>query len=165
MKHKYLVIFPALALLLFPMTANANSSWAWLTETTPLTVLPYAIVGTLVIEILAVIFFIRPRKRLKAAAIITLANLFSFLAGYLLGAIALEGVGYTMMDVIMHTPHYIVSILYLLLTLLVEFPVVFCSLRRDTDKKALFVLFVVVSNIVTSILVSVCEGIFAPGAW
>lgn len=164
MKTRYLVILPALAALLYPLTVYANSSWVWLTQTTPLTVLPFAIIGTLAIEILSVIFVIKPAKRLKAAIIITLANVFSFAAGYFLGAIDLE-VGYTIMDVIMHTPHYIISIIYLLLTLIIEMPVVGCSLWRDTTNKNLFIALIVASNIVTSILVSVCEGIFAPGSY
>lgn len=164
MKRRCLIFLTAAAILLFPLTAYANSSWGWLTETTPLTILPFAIAGTLIIEISSIIKFGRVQKRLKAAIVIIAANLFSFLTAYFLQTIDTQ-TGYSVMDMIIHTPLYIVSVLYLVLTLVAELPVVYHLLRRDTDNETRLVVTIIISNVLTTVLVFACEKLFAPGAW
>lgn len=68
-------------LILFPSTAYANSSWHWVT-TSPLTVLPCAVIFTLLIETIAVVKFGKVDNRNKAFVIVSLANLLSFLVPY-----------------------------------------------------------------------------------
>ncbi len=51
-------------LILFPSTAYANSSWHWVT-TSPLTVLPCAVIFTLLIETIAVVKFGKVDNRNK----------------------------------------------------------------------------------------------------
>jgi hypothetical protein len=56
MKNKkyYVLLFIAIFIILFPTAAYANSSWHWLTTTTPFDILPYVVVLTLAIEYVAI---------------------------------------------------------------------------------------------------------------
>lgn len=164
MKNRHILILSILMVLLYPSTALANSSWHWLTETTPLTILPFAVVGTLIIEISAVIIFGRVKNRARAAIAVTLANLVSYLAAYFLQTIDTE-TGYSFMDMVMHQPIYIISVFYLLLTIIIELPAVYFLLQRGAEDKRRLLLSIVISNTLTTALVAVCEGIFAPGSW
>ena len=55
-KYKLFSMFviSSLCALSFPMLASANSSWVWISETRPYDILPFVVIGTLLIETVAV---------------------------------------------------------------------------------------------------------------
>ena len=82
-KHGVSLIF---ALIFIPgmiTVAYANSSWHWVTKN-PLTILPWAICITLMVETIT-LCTVNPIKRpLKVSIFVVVANLSSFLLPYLL---------------------------------------------------------------------------------
>jgi hypothetical protein len=74
-----LISIISICLLCLPITAYANSSWHWLT-TSPITILPFAVISTLLVETILIVKFGKVKKQIKAFGIVTLANLISFLA-------------------------------------------------------------------------------------
>ena len=51
------VIIGLFSIQLFDLTAFANSSWVWISETRPYDVLPWVAIGTLIIETISLIVF------------------------------------------------------------------------------------------------------------
>lgn len=168
MKNKLLHIFTISILIisLFPTIAFANSSWNWFTDN-PLTVLPYAIVLTLLVENIAIIKFGKVTKAKKAFLIIILANLFSFLIPYiaLAGQLVPFNDGFSIMESVKSGPYYIVLPGYLFLTILIELPIVYSLLKENTLNRKSLMLSIVISNIITTLSVAVIERIMCVGQW
>lgn len=62
-------------------------------------------------------------------------------------------------------PNYIIRFAYLILTLCIEVPLVYFSLRnRSNDKKRLLIVIITV-NVITTILVGVLERLLCQGQW
>ena len=55
-------IISLFSLPLFNLTAFANSSWVWISETRPYDVLPWVAIGTLIIETISLIVFAKIKK-------------------------------------------------------------------------------------------------------
>ncbi|SHE77534.1 hypothetical protein SAMN02745784_01793 [Tissierella praeacuta DSM 18095] len=164
-RFKFIILF-SIALILFPSLVYANSSWHWLT-TSPLTVLPFAIIFTLLIETIMVIKVGKVRNYKKTFIIVSLANLISFLVPYINRAymfIPISG-DYALLDAFHAGPFYIVLVGYLLLTVLVEFPVVYLLLRKDCENEKDLNKAILYSNIITTVLVGICERIICIGKW
>lgn len=154
-------LIAAITILTFPLTAYANSSWTWLTQTTPLTVLPFAIILTLAVEIFAVIRFGHVQKHLMAAGIVVLANLASFILPLLFNWLVLYPMGpegQTALNVFLdEVPFFIVGLGYLLLTLIVELPIVYCTLKNKTTQPSRLLLSILISNVITTTIIAVAE--------
>lgn len=170
MKYKVLSIGIISGCILFFMnaTAYANSSWHWLT-TSPMTILPFAIVFTLFIETITIARFNNISNTNKVFVIVSLANLLSFLAPYLIRAyrfIPTSG-GYSISAAFNKGPYYIVLSGYLLLTLIVELPVVYSYLRKEVAKtnKRNLIQTIIVSNVITTLSVAICERLICIGQW
>jgi len=152
--------------LILTSQAQANSSWQWLT-TSPLPIFPLAIIGTLVVEIVAVKKIAAIGKIRKTILTITLANLLSFLAPYLFRAyqmIPTQG-AFSVAASFERGPFFIVAAGYLILTLLVEVPVVYFLLAKDTAFKKKLALAIVGTNVMTTALVAVIERLICVGQW
>jgi len=149
-----------------PVISNANSSWHWVTSS-PVNVLPFAIIFTLAIETAAVVLIGRIPDLKKSLIVISLANLFSFLAPALFRAIRFYPVSGSLSlgAAFNKGPYYIVLTGYLVLTLIVELPIVYWLLRKDTRKKLNLIIAILVSNIITTLLVAVCERLICVGSW
>lgn len=168
MKYKILKVFVLLIVILlsFSSYAVANSSWHWVTVS-PARILPFAIILTLLIETVSVIKWGKVSKMKKVFLIVCFANLLSFLTPYLIRAyrfIPTSG-GFFVSDAFQKGPYYMVLSGYLLLTTLVELPVMYFLLQKDTVNKRNLAISVLFSNIVTTILVAVCERIICIGRW
>lgn len=142
-------------ILVWPLTAYANSSWSWVADRTPLSLFPFAIVFTLLIEILAVIQFGKVEKRVKAAIVVILANLMSFLVPQLFEIWELPEP--TIIEAVNAGLYYFVTLGYLFITLLFELPVVFLSLQRNTRFKKRLLLSIIISNTITTAAVVISE--------
>ncbi|HQE65619.1 MAG TPA: hypothetical protein PLE05_02180 [Bacillota bacterium] len=130
-------------------------------------VLPFAAAFTILIETTSVIKLGRVTDFKKAFYIICLANLMSFIAPYLERAyrfIPTSG-GYSIFAAFNKGPYYIVLAGYLILTIAVELPIVYFLLRKDSVNRKTLLVSILLSNIVTTLLVAVCERIICVGQW
>ena len=168
MKKKaiYLALFISTFLILYPSAVYANSSWHWLTVS-PMLLLPFAILFTLLIETVAVVRFGKVANPKKVILIVSLGNLLSFVAPYLERAyrfIPTSG-GFSLLAAFNKGPYYMILFGYLVLTLLVELPVVYLLLRKDTSRQKDLIKAILLSNIATTLLVAVLERIICVGNW
>lgn len=166
MKRRMAALCIAILVSLLPVTASANSSWMWLSEARPYDVLPFVAVLTIAIEAAAIWYVLGKQHLLKTAIVVVIANLLSFAAPY-----------WFIYDETLHMPlkpfpelmeyghYYTVGAIFLLMTLLVELPVVFFTLRKHAGRKGRFFLSVVGANVVTTLITAAAERIFCYGQW
>ena len=153
---------------LFPAaTAWANSSWRWAAETRPYDVLPYVVVLTLAIETAALVLLAKIPRIGKLFCVVALANLLSFLAPYAAEYLIFrsDGIYPSFAYYAEHMPVYTVGIVYAIVTLAVELPIVYAALKRDTDNKPRLAWVIIGANLVTTALSFLIEHMFCPGRW
>lgn len=152
--------------ILLQTTVYANSSWHWLTMS-PFAIFPVAVILTLAVETYILCRWNKITNSKKAFVAVAFANLLSFAAPYLERAyrfIPTSG-GFSIMAAFNKGPYYMVLTGYLLLTLLVEVPVVFLLLKNNTDKKGRLLVSILAANVLTTALVAVLERILCMGQW
>ncbi|UCZ53523.1 hypothetical protein LGQ02_01605 [Bacillus shivajii] len=175
MKQNSIVIFIIPLILfsiIFPGIAFANSSWQWLTDS-PMTLLPYAILFTLAVEILAILVFGQLVKNLslkiKAMILIIVANLASFLLPYLFRALEVQAVAGSWENAWFAAfeagPFYIVLTGYLFMTLLVEVPIIYFFLKKHTTNNRILFIVIVSANILTTAAIAAIERMMFYGHW
>ena len=169
MKKYKLFSMPVISVLgisIFSMLASANSSWVWISETRPYDILPFVIIGTLLIETVAVNLVCKVGNWYKTFFAVLVGNIISFIAPYIGYSNSLYGqMGYTLSQIIDRGPYYTVGAAFLLLTLIVELPIVYFLLKKDADNKKKLALCIVLANIVTTVLVAVVERTLCYGRW
>ena len=168
MKYKIILIAICINifLILFPSSVYANSSWHWVTVS-PMVILPFAVIFTLFIETASVVKFGKVPNSKKVFLIVSLANLLSFIAPYLIRAyrfIPTSG-GFSIMAAFNKGPYYMILSGYLILTIIVELPVVYRMLKKETSSKKSLITAILLSNIVTTLLVAVLERVICVGRW
>ena len=169
MKKYKLFSMPVISVLgvsVFPMLASANSSWVWISETRPYDILPFVIIGTLLIETVAVNLVSKVGNWYKTFFAIFIGNIISFVVPYIgySNSIYAEA-GYTLSQIIDRGPYYTVGTAFLLLTLIIELPVVYFMLKKDADSKKKLALCIVLANVVTTVLVAIVERTLCYGRW
>jgi hypothetical protein len=155
--------------IIFHNTVYANSSWHWLTAS-PRELLPYVIVLTLGIEIAGLLIFGTLNRdlitKVKAAIIVTIANMVSFLLPYIIRAIQFRGVSSEpWYDSFTKGPYYIVLTGYLFLTLVIEVPMVYVYVRKFSQNRRVLLATITLVNVITTILVAGLERTFLKGQW
>ena len=143
----------------------ANSSWVWISETRPLDLLPIVIAGTLLIEVAAVLLAMRKQKFWKVLFFVTLGNLLSFAAPYLYNYLSYSSVGFSFLKYLDHWPSYTVGIIFLSVTILIELPIVWLSLRKDAKHPVRFALVIIAANVLTTGLTALAERLICSGHW
>ena len=151
------------------LTVYANSSWHWFTRN-PLPVLPWAIVGTLIVET-----FIISRYNhigsVKPAIIVIIGNLISFLVPYIFLGITPEifeenaNFFSRIESATNKYPWYTIGIVFLCLTLIVEVPVVYVSLRNKVISKKRLIVSIIMANVITTVTVAILERCIYEGSW
>lgn len=155
----------AAAFLLCGVTASANSSWIWISETRPYDILPWVVLITLVVETVCVDRIPQVNRGPKTFCVVAAANIVSFAAPYLLKYLSWEANGFGFEKYLDHAPSYIVGIAYGLLTVAVELPIVYNALKKDApDRKKLLVTAIAV-NVVTTVIVACFERALCQGQW
>lgn len=155
-------------LLLYPLsfclisTAYADSSWIWISESRPYDILPFVIVGTLLVEAVGIGLAAKVKKSLKVFSVVCLGNLISFGAANLL---LLSDEIYTFKEKLDHLPIYITSVLFIVLTLVFEIPVEYALLKKDTAHKKRLLFSIILFNAITTIAVAVVERTLYHGYW
>lgn len=158
-----------LCLALLPTAALANSSWRWFTKTRPHDLLPLAIVWTVAIEIFALCRFGGVKSKKRAAGSVVIANLISFLVPW---ALEYHDFFYEQWNFSMgfdaflsKTPHYQVTALFLLMTLLAEIPAVYLLVKKHVPDKKRLLLTAVCMNTATTAVCAVMERVLCRGQW
>lgn len=165
MKKKCLSgLFILLSVLFYNGAVYANSSWGWV-DKRPFDLLPIVMILTLTIEVIMTINSLDEKKWIVVISVITLANLASFAAPY----IYIQGfgaeVGYTFKECLDNIPTYNVCFIYLLMTILIELPIVYGILKSYTKNKAKLFKMIILANTVTTVLVFIIERIFCSGSY
>ena len=149
-----------------PVTVYANSSWHWIT-TSPMKVLAYVIILTLFIEIAFVFAMGKIKSFKRVFYVISLANLFSYLAPYIERAyrfIPTSG-GFSISAAFNKGPYYMILSGYLLLTIIIELPITFFLLRKHAKSKKMLAVSILSANIITTIAVAIIERVVCVGQW
>ena len=151
-------------IVLFPMNVFADSSWIWISEKRPFDILPWVAIGTILIEWLSIWLMPKTGQALKALGTVTLANAASFLLPYAFLKASLSWYG-TFDHILDSGPHYIVSGVFLLLTITIEMPIVYNLLKSNVNNKRLLQITIIASNAVTTAGVAIIERMITEGYW
>lgn len=157
---KKILMVTSIMLCLLCTTAYANSSWHWVSQTRPYDVLPIAIIVTLLVEIIGTIRFAGTNK-IKSILVILIGNLVSFLTPYLLALNSWYGFENTLN----HTPFYNIGIFYFIMTLMVEFPIVYFGLHNNCTTRKRLMSVIVLTNIITTAFTCLLERVLCHGMW
>ena len=157
------IVITCFVLLIIPQAVFADSSWCWLTDTRPFDILPPVALATIVIEVLAIWLIPHTGKLMKTAVAVILANAASFLLPY---ALLLNDPVYPKFDDMLNAgPNYLVGAGFVILTLVLEIPIVYNLLKKHVDSKKKLLWSIVGSNIVTTAMVAVIERMVTDGHW
>ncbi|MBR0455363.1 MAG: hypothetical protein IJJ01_01745, partial [Firmicutes bacterium] len=127
------IALSCLMLLILAQAVLADSSWCWLTDTRPFDILPPVALATIVIEVLSIWLIPHTGKLIKTSVAVILANAASFLLPY---ALLLEDPVYLRFDDVLNAgPNYIVGFGFVVLTLLIEIPVIYNLLKKHVDSR------------------------------
>jgi hypothetical protein len=163
-KHITTLVLSIFFISILSATACANSSWHWISDTRPYDVLPFVVVGTLLIETAAVNYIPKIHKLFKVFCVISLGNLLSYMVPWAFRYFVPYAFG-TFHDSIEHGPVYNIGLAYLFLTVVVELPVEYFLLKNDSMKKTKLALTIILANVATTSLVAVVERIVCAGEW
>ena len=143
-------------------TVFANSSWMWLTDTRPFDVLPPVAMATIVVEVLAIWLISDTGRLLKTTAVVAAANAFSFLFPFFILLVTDPWYG-TFQQKLDAGPTYILNGIFLLLTITMELPVVYCLLRNDAKSRKKLIVTIIAANAATTIMVAFAEHLMMTG--
>ena len=153
-----------LLLCMLPLTASANSSWRWISEARPYDVLPFVAIITIAIEAAARWLMLGRQHLTKIVVVVVLANLLSFAAPYLFDYWDAMWL-WSMRELMDKFPSYTIRSAYFWMTLLVELPVVYFTLRKHAPKKLALLFTILAANTVTTLLTAAAERLFCYGQW
>ncbi len=153
-----------LLMLTLSLTAAANSSWHWISKMRPYDLMPLAAAVTLALETVLINRFARLQNTKKVFSFVLFANVLSFAAPYLFEHATSGGI-YTFDRLLDAAPIYTVGIVYLVMTLIVEVPVVYAALRKDAQKKTVLLWTIIGSNVLTTAAVLFMERTLCYGQW
>ena len=166
MNRRMTALAVLMMICLLPITASANSSWIWLSEARPYDVLPFVAVITIAIETAALWYVLGKKHLVKIAVVVVIANLLSFAAPYLFWYDESIRMPLKPFPELIEYGHYFtVGTIFLIMTLVLEIPVVFLTLRKYAKGKWRFLLTVAGVNVVTTIITAAAERIFCYGQW
>ena len=143
---------------LFSLNAFADSSWVWISEKRPFDILPWVALGTILIEWLSIWLIPKTGHSLKVLGIVMIANVASFLKA------DLSWYG-TFEHILDSGPHYIVSGVFLMLTIIIEMPIVYNALKKQVQDRKVLKVVIIVSNIITTAGVAIVERLITEGYW
>lgn len=153
-----------MAILLCPTNTFADSSWVWISEKRPFDILPWVASGTIIIEWLAIWLIPKTGHVLKVLGVVVISNATSFLLPYAFLRADLSWYG-SFDHILDSGPYYIVSGVFLLLTIVIEMPIVYNALKGQVQDKRVLKAAIIVSNIITTAGVAVVERLLTYGYW
>lgn len=154
-----------LALCMTYCTVSANSSWYWISEKRPYDILPWVVLGTLLVEITAVRVIAGCKPLWKTMLVIVFGNAVSFLFPWIfLMKVPIVG-GMTWQEYVEYAPVYTVGVGFLFLTLVIELPLGYFLLRKNTTHRIRLLFVLIGSNLVTTVGTAAVERMICYGAW
>ena len=153
----------AILLSFFSISAFANSSWVWISETRPYDVLPFVAVATLIIETAALNGFLKIGNWHKVFSGVLIGNLISFAVPYIGYSNTTPYYDFPLRDILERGPFYTVGGAFLIITVAVELPFMYFWLKKDAKNKKLLILVTVLANVVTTAMVALCERLLCEG--
>lgn len=154
----------SMLIFIFSLTAFANSSWVWISETRPYDVLPFVALATLIIETAALNGFLKIGNWHRVFTGVLIGNLISFAVPYIGYSNTTPYADYlSLPEILNRGPFYTVGTAFLIMTLAVELPFMYFWLKKDVKNKRLLVLVTVLANVVTTAMVAVVERLFCEG--
>ncbi len=162
-KRSSIAMMTVIVACLMPMSVSANSSWHWISSTRPYDLLPIVIVVTLAAETLAITRLAHVQPFSKVLCVVLIGNSLSFAAPYVWSDLTSEL--YTFSQLLEHWPIYTIGLVYLIVTLLMELPVVYYSLRKSTNNGKRLLWVTVGANVTTTLFTAFVERIFCRGSW
>ena len=153
----------ALLVFAFSLTAFANSSWVWISETRPYDVLPFVALATLIIETTALNLILKIGNWHKVFSGVLIGNLISFAVPYIGYSNTTPYYDMPLSYILERGPFYTVGAAFLFLTVAVELPFMYFWLKKDVKNKKLLVLVTVLANVVTTAMVALVERLLCEG--
>lgn len=124
------------------------------------------IIGTLIIEILAIKYVGKTNNTLKTSLVVILVNLLSFAMPYVIHISAtMNDKIYTIEESFERGPVYTVGLAFLIMTLAVEVPICSLLLKNNTENKKRLMITIALTNVVTTVLVAIVERTLCTGQW
>ena len=152
--------------LVFPASALANSSWIWLSETRPYDVLPIVAFITILVESIALWQILGQAHLLRISMVVLAANLLSFAAPYLTLYWEIFSVRlYPFWQTLERGPYYTIGWVYLIVTLAIELPVAFLTLRKQITRPKSFWITTITANVATTLITAAAERLCCYGHW
>ena len=166
-KYKYgsYAILSLLFGLAFSVNAFANSSWHWLTDAEPYKILPFVVIGTLVVEVLFISRCLEKGTTYKNIFFVAVANIISFLLPYVINGLMCVRVGFDFIYFLNGSPAYTVGFYYLILTLISEIPIVYNGLKKSATDRTGLLKNVFAANCITTVIVAIIERVVCRGSW
>jgi len=153
-----IMIIAGIYMILFATPVFADSSWKWISDMRPYDVFPFVVIGTLLIETISINYIPKVNKLAKVFCVVTLGNLLSYAAPYFFRAIVCYSDHiYSFTKSLVHVPLYNIGIAYLIITIIIELPVDYLLLKKDTKKNKTLIFTILGANILTTALVAVVE--------
>ena len=118
---------------------------------------------TLAVEVLAITRLAAIPPIRKVILVVCGSNVLSYLAPYIWNGLTSEL--YSFEQLLEGWPMYTVCTVYLIVTVLIELPVVYYALRKYTDNRKRLILVTIGANVVTTALTALAERIFCHGSW
>lgn len=131
--------------------------------------LPFAIILTLLIEVVGIIIFGQVKDTKNVLKVVTLANVISFIFPYVERANRMKAVAgswfWAVRKAFDSGPYYMVLTGYLILTILIEVPLVYKFLSRHSLNRKRLLQTIILVNIITTLIVAGIERYFCYGRW
>ncbi len=159
--------FTALIMSLsFSVTAFANSSWRWITESRPYDVLPFVIVFTLFTETYFIKHFCNIERTDRVFIPVFIGNIISYAMPYITDALIVRSEHlYTLSEFWDRGHFYTVGTVFLLMTLVAEIPVVYAFLKKKATNPKTLLKAAFAVNVLTTVIVALTERIICRGRW
>jgi len=168
MKNRKVTLTSVFLLLLsIPQVVCANSSWVWISTTRPYDLLPLVAIVTIIIEVGMTRCYVKNGNYFRILIYIAGANIASFLCPYIVNYCKLVSVkGHQpMREMFAHWPTYTVGLYFLVMTLVIELPIVYLGLKEKAKDSKKLKWTIIIANILTTTMVAVVERMLCQGHW
>lgn len=163
-KYFSVAFLSAVLLSAFSLTAFANSSWVWISETRPYDVLPFVAAATLIIETAVLNLSLKLNNWSRTFVGVLIGNLISFAVPYIGYSNTTPYSDYlSLPEILNRGPFYTVGAAFLIVTVAVELPFMYFWLKKDVKNKNLLVLVTLLANVATTVMVALCERLLCEG--
>lgn len=143
--------------VMFTITASANSIWTERMENySYMEHFPYIIIGTLIVETLALLVVTKMKKPLKVIGTVVLANAASFLIPEAIMNLILFG-GQRFELFMLFNTYWFLNVIFIIITLAIELPIIWAILKKDVKSVKVLLLTATAVNIFTTVVTAIID--------